>query len=56
MEARERYGIRFAPGAEPEPPLSLEDVVPRQREERIEIGKLELLEMLDDLLKTKGLV
>lgn len=56
MEARTRYGIRFAPGAEPEPPLALEDVVPRQREERIEIGKLELLEMLDDLLKTKGLV
>lgn len=56
MEARERYGIRFAPGAEPEPPLALEDVLPRQRDERIEIGKLELVAMLEDLLKAKGLV
>jgi L-fuculose-phosphate aldolase len=56
MESRERYGIRFAPGSEPEPPLASEDFLPRQRDERIEIGKLELMAMLDDLLKAKGLV
>jgi L-fuculose-phosphate aldolase len=57
MEARSRYGICFAPGAEPEAPLAAEDLLARPlREEQVTIGKMELLEMIDDLLKTKGLV
>jgi L-fuculose-phosphate aldolase len=56
VAARERYGIRFASGCEPEPPLAAEDVVPRRGEDRIEIGRTELAAMLEDLLKAKGLV
>ncbi|GAB4372034.1 MAG: class II aldolase/adducin family protein [Bryobacter sp.] len=56
VAARERYGIRFASGCEPEMPLAAEDLVPRRGENRIEIGKAELVAMLDDLLKAKGLV
>ncbi len=57
MDARSRYGIHFAPGAEPEAPLAAEDLMLRpQSDDPVTIGKMELLEMIDDLLKTKGLV
>jgi L-fuculose-phosphate aldolase len=56
MEARSRYGIHFAPGAEPEPPIAAEDFRASRTDERFEVNKLDLIEMLDDLLKTKGLV
>ncbi len=56
MDARSRYGIHFAPGAEPEAPLAAEDVIPLQRDDRIEISKSELTAILDEVLRSRGLV
>lgn len=56
VQARARYGIQFPEGREPEIPLASEDLIAIKREERFELTREELVTLLDDVLKTRGLI
>jgi len=54
MAARSRYGIQFPSGAEPEAPIAAEDMIAMKREERFEMTRQELVSLIDDVLKARG--
>ncbi len=54
MAARSRYGIQFPAGAEPEPPIAAEDMIAMKREDRFEITREELMTLVDDVLRARG--
>jgi len=56
MAARSRYGIQFPDGAEPEAPIAAEDMIAMKREERFEITRQELVSMLDEVLRARGVL
>lgn len=56
MEARSRYGIRFADGAEPEAPIAAEDMIGMKREDRFEVTREEIVSLLDEVLRARGVL
>ena len=56
MAARSRYGIQFPPGSEPEAPIAAEDMIAMKREERFEITRQELVSLLDEVLRARGVL
>ena len=56
MEARARYGIQFATGAEPEAPIAAEDMIKMKREDRFEVTREELVSVLDEVLRARGVL
>lgn len=56
MESRSRYGIQFPVGAQPETPIAAEDVVAMKQEERFELTRAELVSLLDEVLRVRGVL
>ncbi|MCX6609468.1 MAG: class II aldolase/adducin family protein [Acidobacteria bacterium] len=56
MAARSRYGIQFPEGAQPEAPIAAEDMIAMKREDRFEITRQELMGMLDEVLRARGVL
>ena len=56
MDARSRYGIQFPAGAQPEAPIAAEDMIAMKREERFEMTRQELVAMLDEVLRSRGVL
>lgn len=56
MEARARYGIQFPEGREPEVPLASEDLIAMKPQERFEITREELVGLLDEVLRSRGVI
>ena len=56
MDARSRYGIQFPAGAQPEAPIAAEDMIAMKREERFEMTRQELVSMLDEVLRSRGVL
>jgi L-fuculose-phosphate aldolase len=56
MDARARYGVSFPPGAWPEAPIAAEDIIAMKREERFELTRQELVALLDEALRVRGVL
>jgi len=54
FEARKRYGVRVPNGYEPGNPLAAEDMP--DRDERLDVTRQQILAMIDEALRIKGLV
>lgn len=56
MEARARYGIQFPDGSEPEAPIAAEDMIAMKNEERFELTRQELVSLLEEVLRVRGVL
>lgn len=52
QDSRERYGVKWTPGAEPDTPVCAEEAA-RNREEKITLTKSELLSLLDEAIRVR---